>query len=471
MPFNNLVNQTMKVINVGLESFLLDLEKQAVEAIQVDWNPPAAVDPLSRELLESHIDIITKANLQVMDIIQKGKPVLMGLDIARNVIPGMHENLFLHAGPPITWERMCGPMRGAIIGALMYEKKASTPEEAEKLAASGKIKYAPCHEHNAVGPMAGIISSSMPVYIIQNEAYGNYAYCTQNEGLGKVLRYGAFQPEVLDRLRWMEHIMYPVLDKAIRSIGKIDLSNLIAQALHMGDEVHNRNRAGTSLFFRQLAPAMIRTSSNMEDTAKVLEFINGNDHSFLNLSMPACKAVLDAARNIPNSSIAVVMARNGTDFGVQLSGTGNEWFTGPALVPDALYFPGYSKADANPDIGDSAITETGGLGGFAIAAAPAIVQFVGGNVSDAIKYTTWMYEITAMESRNYQIPYLNFRGTPIGIDIMKVIDRNLTPFIDTGVAHKNPGIGQVGAGVVKAPLEPFLQAYLGVAKSISGGNK
>jgi hypothetical protein len=469
MPFKKLAKQKLKVINVGLESFQADLEKQSVEAIQVDWNPPAVVDPKVREILESHLDIITKANEKVIDIIQKGKPVLLGLDCARKVIPGMQENLILHAGPPITWDRMCGPMRGAVMGALIYEKKASTPEEAEKLAQSGKIKFAPCHEHSAVGPMAGIISSSMPVYIIQNETYGNYAYCTQNEGLGKVLRYGAFQEEVIQRLRWMEHIMYPILDKAIRSIGKIDLSNLIAQALHMGDEVHNRNRAGTSLFYRQIAPAMIRTASNMEESAKVLDFINGNDHSFLNLSMPACKSVLDAARNIPNSSIAVVMARNGTDFGIQLAGTGNKWFTGPALVPDALYFPGYSKADANPDIGDSAITETGGLGGFAIAAAPAIVQFVGGNAADAMKYTKWMYEITAAQSRNYQIPNLDFRGTPVGIDIMKVIDRNLTPFIDTGVAHKDPGIGQVGAGVVQAPLEPFLQAYTGLANIISGG--
>jgi hypothetical protein len=458
--------QLIKVINLGLQSFTEDLQKQNVPVVQVDWNPPAAVEPAILEKIAFNHAKIKIANQQVIDIIQNGKPVLLGLDIARKVIPGMNEDLILHAGPPIAWDRMCGPMKGAIVGALIYEGRTKTPEEAEALACSGKIKYAPCHEHNAVGPMAGIISPSMPVYIIQNEAYGNYAYCTLNEGLGKVLRYGAFSPEVIERLTWMEKVMYPVLDKAIRSLGKIDLKSLIAQALHMGDEVHNRNRAGTSLLFRQLAPAIFRTCTNAEDGAKVLEFINGNDHSFLNLSMPACKAVLDAARNIPNSSIAVVMARNGTDFGIQLAGTGNQWFTGPALVPDALYFPGYSKADANPDIGDSAITETAGLGGFAIAAAPAIVQFVGGNAADSIKYTKWMYEITAGESQNYQIPALDFRGTPLGIDVIKIIERNLTPFIDTGVAHKNPGVGQVGAGVVSAPLEPFLKAIAGLANSL-----
>jgi hypothetical protein len=467
MSFKDIDNQPIKVINLGLQSFNEDLEKQHVPVVQVDWNPPAAVNQNVIDTINLHKAAITTANQFVTDIIQNGKPVLLGLDIAHKVIPGMHKNLILHAGPPITWDRMCGPMKGAIVGALLYEGRAETAEEAEKLACSGTIQYAPCHEHNAVGPMAGIISPSMPVFIIKNEAYGNFAYCTQNEGLGKVLRYGAFSPEVITRLKWMEHTMYPILDKAIRSLGMIDLKSLIAQALHMGDEVHNRNRAGTSLLFRQLAPAIFRTCNNAEDAAKVLEFINGNDHFFLNLSMPASKAVLDAARNIPNSSIVVVMARNGTDFGVQLAGTGNEWFTGPALVPDALYFPGYSKEDANPDIGDSAITETGGLGGFAIAAAPAIVQFVGGNAADSIKYTKWMYEITAAESQNYQIPALDFRGTPLGIDVIKVIEKNLTPFIDTGVAHKNPGVGQVGAGVVKAPLEPFVKALEGLALSLT----
>jgi len=464
MSFKDIETQPLKVINIGLHSFKADLQKQGVPVVQVDWNPPASVDSAVIEKIYKHSEAIKTANQKVIDIIQKGSPVLLGLDIARNIIPGMEDNLILHAGPPINWDRMCGPMKGAVMGALIYEGKAKTEKEAEALAKSRKIKYAPCHEHNAVGPMAGVLSASMPVFIIKNEEFGNYAYCTQNEGLGKVLRYGAYSDEVIERLKWMEQIMYPVLDKAIRSLGKIDLKSIIAQALHMGDEVHNRNRAGTSLLFRQLAPAIMRTSDNAENSAKVLEFINGNDHFFLNLSMPASKAVLDAARNISNSSIAVVMARNGTDFGVQLSGTGDTWFTGPALVPDALYFPGYTKADANPDIGDSAITETAGLGGFAIAAAPAIVQFVGGNAADSIKYTRWMYEITSAESSNYQIPALDFRGTPLGIDVIKVIEKNLTPFIDTGVAHKNPGVGQVGAGVVSAPMEPFVKALEGLSK-------
>ncbi|HNQ43081.1 MAG TPA: DUF1116 domain-containing protein [Candidatus Cloacimonadota bacterium] len=456
----------LKVVNLGLESFATNIVSAGHDAIQVAWKPPLDIDRGLRQKIASRKDEITAANQESLKLIQAGKPMLVGMGIARDLIPGMHENLILHAGPPITWDRMCGPMKGAILGALMYEGRADSPEAAEKLASSGEISYAPCHEHDSIGPMAGIISPSMPVFIIQNESFGNFCYATQNEGLGKVLRYGAFSPEVIERLKWMENVMYPILKSAIESLGKIDLQSLIAQALHMGDEVHNRNRAGTSLLIRQLAPALLKTMKKVEDTTAVLNFINGNDHFFLNLSMPAAKAVLDAARNVPKSSLVVVMSRNGTDFGIQLSGTGNKWFTGPALVPDALYFPGYSKADANPDIGDSAITETAGWGGFAIAAAPAIVQFVGGNATDALNYTLSMYEICHGESGKYQIPALDFRGTPLGIDVIKVVENNLSPIIDTGVAHKDPGVGQVGAGVVNAPLEPFVKAYQALADLI-----
>ncbi|MFH1866078.1 MAG: DUF1116 domain-containing protein, partial [Candidatus Eisenbacteria bacterium] len=260
---------------------------------------------------------------------------------------------------------------------------------------------------------------------------------------------------------------YPSLKCALGVTGPIDLKNIIAQALHMGDEVHNRNRAATSLLYRVLAPAIVQTCSDGTTAGSVLDFINGNDHFFLNLSMPACKATLDPARGIDGSSIVVAMTRNGTDFGIQLSGTGDEWFTGPADVPDALFFPGFTKEDANPDIGDSSITETNGLGGFAIAASPAIVQFVGGSTSDAIRYTKQMYEITAAENTVYQIPYLNFRGTPTGIDVVKVVEKNILPFIDTGVAHREPGIGQVGAGVLSASLEPFPKAFEGLAKRLA----
>lgn len=465
MDNENLFGKKLKVINIGLQSFKESLDKRGVESVQVDWHPPAPVTEKSARIINSNLDKIAAANNEAVKKIIESRPQLVGMGKALDTIAGMKPNLILHAGPPINWDRMCGPMRGAVIGALIYENLAKTPEQAEKLASSGQIEYSPCHEHAAVGPMAGIVSASMPVFKISNDKFGNYSYATMNEGLGKVLRYGAFSDEVIERLRWMESTLYPSLKGAIESLGIIDLRGIIAQALHMGDEVHNRNRAATSLFYRAIAPAIVKTAVNKETAIKVLEFMNGNDHFFLNLSMAACKASLDAARNIPHSSIVVVMARNGTDFGVQLSGTDNKWFIGPAPVPDALFFAGFTKDDANPDIGDSAITETGGLGGFAIASAPAIVGFVGGKAADAVNYTLQMYEITASESVSYQIPYLNFRGTPTGIDVVKIVENGITPFIDTGVAHKKAGIGQVGAGVLSAPIEPFINAYEGLAET------
>ncbi|MBI5022010.1 MAG: DUF1116 domain-containing protein [Ignavibacteriales bacterium] len=463
----NLFQSELKVVNIGLKSFKETLDRQNVKSVHVDWRPPLFTDDKSISIIKTNTDKIEAANNQAVQKILNSKPFIIGMGKALDVIPGMKENLLLHAGPPVMWDKMCGPMRGAVIGALIYEGLADSQEKAEQVTASGQIEFSPCHEHSTVGPMAGIVSPSMPVFILQNEEYGNKAFCTMNEGLGKVLRYGAFSPDVIERLNWMENNLYPSLKKAIEKIGKIDLKNIIAQALQMGDEVHNRNRAATSLLYRTLAPAVIQTTDDKEIVANVLEFINRNDHFFLNLSMGASKISLDAARNIEHSSIAVAMARNGTEFGVQVSGTGDQWFTGTSPIPDALFFTGFTKEDANPDIGDSSITETNGLGGFAIAASPAIVQFVGGSTKDAINYTLKMYEITETENNIYKIPYLNFRGTPTGIDVIKVVEKNILPFIDTGVAHKNAGVGQIGAGVLSAPAEPFVKAVIGLANKIN----
>lgn len=406
---------------------------------------------------------IEAANKKVMEIILNGQPTLLDIGVAEEVIPGMTKKTILHAGPPIKWEKMSGPLRGAVIGALIYEGIAVDEKEATEFAASRKISYAPCHHHNTVGPMAGVVSASMPVWILQNKKYGNYSYCTLNEGLGKVLRYGAYSDEVIKRLKWMENLLAPLLKQALKLHGPIDLKTMITQALQMGDEGHNRNRAGTSLLIRELAPYIIQTKFSEKEKIEVLKFIDSNDHFFLNLTMPACKCTLDAAKNIEFSTIITVMARNGTEFGIKVSGLGERWFTGPAGIVDGLLFPGYSAEDVNPDIGDSVIAETVGIGGFAMAAAPAIVQFVGGSAKDAVNFTLKMYEITAAENNIYKIPALDFRGTPTGIDIRKVVETGILPSINTGIAHKDPGIGQIGAGLVKPPMNCFedaLQAFV-----------
>lgn len=455
---NDTFGKPVHVVNVGLKSMAESVGAQGVPVIDVDWKPSPNDVPYLHTT-KTGIDI-DQANEEAIRRIKQARPVLVGMGLAKDVIPGYHDHLILHAGPPITWDRMCGPMRGAVMGALIYEGMAKDESEAEKLAASGKIEYAPCHHYHSVGPMAGVTSPSMPVFIIENKAFGNKAYCTMNEGLGKVLRYGGMGPEVYAHLKWMETELYPVLDRALRSMPDgIDIKALIAQALHMGDEGHNRNRAGTSLFLRAIAPALARTNQDNEVLARVIEFIDRNDHFFLNLTMPAGKASLEPAEGIEGSTIITTMARNGTDFGIRISAMPTRWFFGPAPRVQGLYFPGFTEEDGNPDIGDSTITETAGYGGFAMAAAPAITKFVGGTPQLALDSTLEMYEITASEHEGFTIPVLNFRGTPLGIDLRRIMETGIMPRINTGIAHKEPGVGGIGAGIAGAPEECFQDAF------------
>ena len=406
---------------------------------------------------------IEKANAEACERMMEARPALVGLGKARDVIPGMREDLLLHAGPPITWERASGPMRGAITGALILEGKAKDEAEAQALVESGQIELDPCHNHQTVGPMAGVTSPSMSVYILENRTHGNKSYSNLNEGYGKVLRYGAYSEEVLDRLRWMEEVMAPVLAGAIEASGGLDIRALLAEALHMGDEGHNRNKAGSILYTTKLAPFIAKAAPSPAVAAEVLQTLGDNALSVLNPVMAACKGMADAAHGIEGSTIVTVMARNGTDFGIRVSGLGDRWFTAPVAVPQGLYFPGFTAEDASGDIGDSTITETAGIGGFAMASAPAIVTFVSGTPRDALNATLEMYEITYAEHKYFTMPPLDFRGTPTGIDIRKVVEKGITPRVNTGIAHREPGVGQVGAGLVRPPMAMFEEAVVAFA--------
>jgi Protein of unknown function (DUF1116) len=411
-------------------------------------------------------ETIDRANAEAIRRVMAAAPVLTGVARAGEVLPLLEEDVLLHAGPPLTWERMSGPVRGAVIGALLYERRARTDDEAAALAASGRIRFEPCHHHAAVGPMAGIISRSMPVCIVENRAGGNRAYTTFNEGYGKVLRYGAYDESVVARLRWIESTLGPVIGRALELAGGLDVKAVISQALQMGDEGHNRNKAGSALLSRMLGPFIVGTGGSPRQQAEVLRFLADNDLAMLNPVMAACKATMDAAHGIPHSTVVTTMARNGTDFGIRVSGLGDRWFAGPSEVPRGLYFPGFTAEDGNPDMGDSAITETAGIGAFAMAGAPAIVTFVGGTVRDAVTSTLEMYEITLAEHETFRIPSLDFRGTPTGIDIRKVVRTGILPRINTGIAHRKAGIGQVGAGLVRPPRICFEEAVRAMAKQV-----
>lgn len=456
----------VKVVNVGSPIFVKDLQQQKVDHLHVQYQPPArGSESAIRDLvlLEARAKAIDEANQEALKRVLNSQAKLVSVMPAKLVIPGMDDKTFLHAGPPITFDKMAGPMKGAILGAILFEGLAKDLASAEKLAASGAIKFKPAHECRAVGPMAGIISPSMPVHVVENPVYKNTAYCSINEGLGKVLRYGANSPEVIAKLQWLRDVFAPILREALTLTGPIDLKQITAQALQMGDETHNRNKAATALFIKEIARAIFMTKAPLEQKVMAFDFIKNNDHYFLNLSMPAAKVALDTAQGLKNSTFVTVMARNGVDFGIKIAGS-DRWFTAPANYVKGLYFTGYGEQDAAPDIGDSAITETYGVGGFAMGGAPAIVQFVGGTVEDAMNYSRRMHQITVGKHTQMQIPSLNFATTALGIDVRKVLLTNILPIINTGIAHKLPGVGQVGAGLVEPPYECFVQAVHALAE-------
>jgi hypothetical protein len=463
----SLFGADLAVINVGLSEFADPIAAAEAQVLDVAWTPPAGDETVARALarLVNRPDV-EAANATAFARYLAAQPTLVGVAPAADAIAGLPERTILHAGPPIEWADMCAPVRGAIVGACIYEGWADSPVAAQQMLDGGEVSFSPCHHYAAVGPMAGIISPSMPVWIIEDTAHGTRTYSNLNEGLGKVLRFGANGPEIIERLHWMQQVLGPALTATLETLGPLELKPLMAQALHMGDEVHNRNAAASALLLKRLIPAALDADLDAAVLSDVVKFINSNDHFFLNLSMPACKAMMDAAHGVAGASLVTAMARNGVEFGIRVSGLGDRWFTTPAPIVHGLFFPGYSADDANPDLGDSTITETAGIGAFAMAASPAIVQFVGGSASDAIANTRQMSHITIGRNDSFTLPQLDFGAAPAGIDIRKVIDTGIEPVINTGIAHREAGIGQIGAGITHAPMACFAQAVLALAQSL-----
>ena len=469
---DSLLAGPVRVINVGLPAFARDLAASGAAVAQVDWVPPAGGDSdllSALDRLAGREAAIEKANSEAVDRMLAAEPVLTDVRRAGELIPALDAGrLVLHAGPPIEWTRMCAPLRGAICGAIVFEGWVGDLAAAGELAASGGVTFAPNHHHGAVGPMTGVTTRSMPLLVVENRAFGNRAACALNEGLGKVMRFGANDAEVLARLAWLRDELGPLLGAALRSMDGIALNPLIARGLAMGDEMHQRNVACTSLFLRAVSPHLARVADGAS-LVKALEFIGANDQFFLNIAMAMGKSITDPALGIASSTVVTTMSRNGTDFGIRVAGLGERWFTAPVEMPRGLYFPGYGAADANPDIGDSAILEAVGLGAFSMAAAPAVAGFVGaGGFGDAVGYTRTMGEIALARNARWAIPALEFAGAPLGIDVRRVVETGIAPAINTGIAHRRAGVGQVGAGISRAPLACFEQALLALAAGLSG---
>jgi hypothetical protein len=456
-----MLETTPRVVNVGLELFASELARLQAPVVAVAWRPPAGADPgLVADLvrLDAARERIEPANAEAFDRLVNGTPVLVDCRPAWEAL-ALPDRTVLHAGPPLEWARACAPMRAAILCAIRYEGWAANDDAAAELVQAGTVRLAPCHHHGAVGPMTGMITRSMPVFVVENRSHGSRAFATINEGLGKVLRFGGNDASVMARLKWLASEAGPLLGAALREARGIELRPLMSQALRMGDEMHQRNLAASALLGRALMPYIARAGHRHHAVARLAEFLAGNDQFFLNLAMAAGKAMADPAAGVAHSTIVTAMARNGTDFGIRVSGLGDAWFTAPVTTPVGLYFPGFTADDANADMGDSAIVETIGLGGGAMAAAPAVARFVGaGGMREARRITGEIADICWGEHPHFRVPALDEHGVPAGIDLRLVVETGITPLINTGIAGRTAGMGQIGAGVVRAPLACFSAA-------------
>jgi hypothetical protein len=382
---------------------------------------------------------------------------VVGIAPASEVTSAVGRKRYLHSGPPISLEEVPGPMRGAILGALVFEGEAPDLEGAARLLRAGDVEISPCHDVGAVGAMAGIITPTMPVIVVETGA-GRIAFSPINEGLGKALRFGSNDAETIERLGWLRHSFAPLADRAIRGDGEIDLTEFQAEGLRRGDECHNRNVASTAALLIRLAPQFIRHARKGDDPARAIEYASSNPHFFLPFSMASCKAMADAGHGVEGSSVVTAMAGNGRRLGIRVSGLKDRWFLAPAPVGNPKLFPGFSIDDAQPTMGDSFITETVGLGAFALSASPAICSFVGGDPARAHESVAEMRKLCVGSSSRFLLPFERFAGTPVGIDVRKVAETGIAPLTNNGLAHREPGRGQVGAGLTRLPLDPFVEA-------------
>lgn len=469
----DLLTSKPQVINVGVESFSEVVNEHGGKAVQYDWRPRAGGNKkLIRILneLDKISDEIDEENARVVQRYKDAQPFLTDVVLVKDVYPELgEEKIVLHAGPPLAWEHFTGPARGAVYGAAIYEGWAKDKDEVERMAESGEIRFEPCHHWNAVGPMGGITTGSMPWLVVENRTTGNKAYCTINEGIGKVARFGAYDQSVIDRFVWMEKSLAPILSEALKQTEEgLNLNVIIAKSIAMGDEFHQRNHAASLNFLKEMAPIITAMQDiDQDEKLKAIKFLADTDQFFLNIMMATGKAIVDGVRKeAEEGTIVTTMARNGYNFGVRLGQTGDEWFEAPVNTPVGLYFTGFTEDDGNPDIGDSAITETVGVGAMAMIAAPAVTRFVGaGGFQDALDISNEMERITSDHNPNWTIPTWDFKGSVVGIDVRKVVETGIEPIINTGIAHKDPGVGQVGAGTVRAPIACFEQALVAYAKS------
>ena len=460
----------IRVVNVGLDLLADSIHRQGRDVVTIDWRIPAAGDEQSiralQRLMGQQAELIDAANAEVFRRLDTASPMLTGVAKALDVVPRMTDRTILHSGPPLDWLEFCDPLRRSVRATVMAEGWARNRDEAEKLVESGEVTLDSANHHATVAPMATAIGPSDPVFVVGFDEYT--AYSPINQGPGKTAWFGVDEPEAVEHLAWLAQVAGPILRRAISSAGPIDVFAMATNGLHMGDDLHMRTQASGNLLLRHLFGDLIDTSARY--LADFARFWSANHLFFLNIAMAAAKATTTWASEVPNSSVVTAMARNGTTFGIRVAGAGDDWFIAPALaVEHAMYYSGYGPDTSAPDIGDSAVLELIGLGGPAAAGSPAVAAFVGGTMADARAVTEQLSHISIGRSSRFTIPTLDYLGTPVGVDIRKVVELQITPSINTGILHRSEGTGQIGAGLAAAPIDVFRAALLALDTKMQPG--
>lgn len=414
----------------------------------------AVAEPSAKERIDS-------ANADAVARLVAADPALVDVAPARQVVDGLEDRMILHSGPPIAWGDMCGAQRGSVLGLVLFEGWADSLDGAERLLASGGVALEPNHHHHGVGPMAGTTSPSLPVWVVENRTYGNRAYCRPTD---PAQQFGDHSDVALDSIRNWRDVRAPAVGAALRAMGGLPLKPLLAKALGMGDELHNRPNALSALVGSALAPELVKAGVATDSLVATLTWLRYDEFLGLGISMAAAKASIEPADGVERSTLVTAMARNGVEFGIRVSGLPGAWFTAPAPAVDGLYLPGFGAADAGLDMGDSAITETVGWGGFVLGGAPGILALTGGTPEQALQISRDMRRITLAASPDYRMPIFGFEGAPVGIDIRKVLETGVLPTIDTAIAHRDPGHPKIGGGLVRAPRECFVGALRAYAQ-------
>lgn len=464
--------QNASVINVGLPLFAEAIREQDAEVIHVDWRVPSGNSPvLLRALTDSYAMNsleYDKANAEAIRRIDKGVPMLIGVASARDALPALPDRTLLHAGPPIAYEFVCDPVRRSMRAATVAEGWAKDVETADRLLAEGSVALAAANDHGTVVPMASAIGPTTPVWIAENAESGTVGFAPVNQGPGDVPWFGRESPAAIERLIFLREVAQPRIAQILKESGPIDILSLASQGVQMGDDVHMRTQATTNLLIRDVLTSIVRLG-NDEGSVAFAHYLSKNHLFFLTIAMAAAKSLMLAAQQVSGSTIVTTMARNGTTFGVKV-GDSPRWHICPAPpVADALYYAGFSSEDAALDMGDSAVLELIGLGGAAAAGSPAVAAFLGGSMSDAARATEDMRRICVSESSRFKLPTMSFRGTPLGVDVRKVVETGISPKVTTGILHRSSGSGQIGAGVATAPLEGFEQALVDLVNPVNQG--